>query len=125
MSDDPYQPPAESAVAEMTDQSPWPTIRRIFLAWEKLRLLYNAILIPWTLIGIGSAWPLSNFVLVEIVFCGFAANVLFLAAPAVESYIAWLGFESPMIRWGLFIAGTLFTMLLAAAVVLSVAHPNL
>ena len=125
--DDPYQSPQTATAVESPETdpaAPWPAVRRVFLAWEKLRLLYNAILVPWTLAGLVVSWPPSGVVVAEVLVCGILANVLYLAAPTVESYVAWLGFESPLIRWGLFIAGTLFTMLLAAAYVFSIALPN-
>jgi len=91
----------------------------IFLAWEKLRIIYNLIL---TAIVLGfiiydplmRVWGLRY--LLALVYLCLVANVLFLAGPAVEAYAAWLGFKTTVLRLVLFALGTVLAGLLACCV---------
>lgn len=103
------------------------TSRDIFLAWEKLRLIYNGILIPWTLYATLAVWYVkisfgdvdpsdanywqqwkNYWILVGA--SGIISNVCFLLGPACEVYIAWLGWSPRWLRGTVFVLGTLFTM---------------
>jgi len=81
--------------------------------WEKLRLLYNAVLIPWTVLliavlpGGGTAGP------AEVLVGGVVANVCFCLGPVVETYLAWVGANACLARGWLFALGTGFTALAA------------
>ncbi len=108
----------------MTESSPPPSrtpldiAKPVFLAWEKLRLLYIALLSAWTLL---LAWPMiadNPFTLIALVICGVVANLFYLLGPAIETYIRWLGCEALWVRMLLFISGTLWTALLATAFII-------
>ena len=110
------------AAAEPTVESDsiWPVAKRTFRAWEKLRLLYNGILI-FICVAYAAAWSsLMNieFWLLSIagaIFC----NACFLLGPIVETYVAWLGYRTEKLRLAFMIAGTLATAFVAIAVLTS------
>lgn len=81
--------------------------------WEKLRLLYNAVLIPWTILltavlpGGGTAGP------AEVLVGGVIANVCFCLGPVVETYLVGIGANARTARGWLFALGTGFTAVAA------------
>lgn len=88
--------------------------KRTFLAWEKLRVLYIAILAVVTLLACIMSMPWrdpENLIL--IIPCAIAANVLYLAGPAVDTYIRWLGYRESWPRFAMFIGGTALSAILA------------
>ncbi len=92
-------------------------IRPIFLSWEKLRLVYNAILI---LITLGLMTFQSHlFSNVEfwtaVVFGALVANACFFLGPIIEAYVTWLGYRNVGLRVFLFISGTVVACILAFA----------
>lgn len=111
--------PTDSDAAALVAESPTETLgsiaKQTFFAWEKLRLIYVAILgVETILIGLtgdGAAWDPGFWLIV--ILCAMVANVCFFAGPILETYVRWLGFPTKALRWVLFIAGTLFTGLLA------------
>lgn len=85
--------------------------------WERLRIVYNAILIPWTIVLLLiSTGPPAIIVLVPI--GGILANVLYLLGPAVESYMTWFGVWHVALTVILFLAGLAVTGAAAAVVLL-------
>ena len=92
--------------------------RAVFLQWEKLRLLYLGILIPFTLLVFGASGLLTPAGLVLAVFAGLFANVCYFAGPALETYLRWLGVRGAWPRWLLFAAGTSLTMVLCVGLAL-------
>ena len=93
--------------------------KAIFLAWEKLRIVYNLILAAIVLgfVVCDPAMRVLNLrYLLALVYLCIVANVLFLAGPAVEAYAAWLGFNTRVLRLVLFGLGTIFAGLLAVFV---------
>lgn len=88
--------------------------KRIFLKWEKLRLVYNPILAATFLAASFRSLEMLTQVptLVTLIWAAVGANICFLAGPAVEAYLAWLG-----VRWRpmtaiLFVSGTIFAAVL-------------
>ncbi len=88
-------------------------IKPIFLKWEKLRILYNLILILIVILpqgkDIGSKCTAPN-ILPCLIFGAIAANLFFFAAPIAESYFAWLGIKSKYITLMLFLGGVLLSI---------------
>ena len=88
-----------------------PDPHHVLKRWERLRLVYNAILIPWTVFliailpGGGTAGP------VEVLVGGAIANVCFCAGPVAETYLVRMGANSQIARGWLFALGTGFTAL--------------
>lgn len=68
--------------------------RDVFLAWEKLRLVYNAALVLATLAGMAlnpQASFLDRSFLRLLLYGSVVANVLYCAGPVAEGYLAWMG----------------------------------
>jgi hypothetical protein len=118
-SDNPFSAPSktiESHTSESSqmDDSLGVIAKRTFLAWEKLRLLYNAVLVVET-IAIGlAAHPLllqPEFWVSSVMGAVFA-NACFFLGPIIETYVAWLGHPSRTLRLVMFIVGTVVSCLL-------------
>ncbi len=133
MSLNPYQPVDDSVHAEETlphiplDQ----LARRIFVAWERLRIVYNAILTVTVIcaVGIYLAWyrpasvALGGFFGIVVPVVG--ANLCFFAGPVLETYVAWLGLRTHTLRMVLMFFGTALSMLIAIAWVIALLNPQL
>ena len=92
-----------------------PTLKQVFFAWEKLRVLYVAALAVVTLsnIPIEAMKHLEVWVAVAVLAVG--ANVCYFAGPIAETYLCWLGLRRNMVRTALFVVGTHFAGMLAYA----------
>jgi hypothetical protein len=91
-----------------------PSAAEVFIAWERLRLLYNGLLVAWTLF-LGRD-KLGNPSFQEMLIVGaIVANLGFCLGVTAEGYLALLGLPRRPARWFLFVVGTL-TALLAAAI---------
>ena len=112
----PIVEPSESPAAEpaVVSDSIWPVAKRTFLAWEKLRLVYNAILIVMS-VAYAVAWSLLFAVEFWVIsFIGaIVCNVCFMLGPIIETYVAWLGYRTQELRLVFFIAGTFATAAIA------------
>ncbi len=100
--------------------------RRVFLAWEKLRVRYNVILIAICLFTafLTGAYKLPEFWFACVV-AGLAANVCYFAGPIAETYLNWLKKEeSVSLRNGVFLLGLIFSACLAVAGTLAVGILN-
>lgn len=89
----------------------------IIRRWERLRIVYNLILIPWViaLLGVSTGPP---GIIIIVPFAGILANGLYLLGPAVEAYMTWFGFWHVSMTIGLFLAGLAFTAAAAAVAIL-------
>lgn len=89
----------------------------ILKRWEKLRIVYNLVLIPWTiaLLFFSNAHP-ATVLLLPV--AAIAANVLYLLGPVTEAYLTWFGFWRFWMTVVLFLAGLAFTGVAAAGVLL-------
>jgi hypothetical protein len=96
----------------------------------------NLILVLWTLCWIfatlesfTAAGPEPGYherLRLLILYVGMGAviaNACFFAGPIAVSYVKWIGWRPRWLTPLLFAVGTLFTMLLAAVVVLAIAAP--
>lgn len=90
--------------------------------WEKLRLLYNALLVPWTLLAI-VAWRPNGFgephFMADVIAGGLIANVSFCLGPVFEMYLVQLGANVRGVRTWLFAIGTAFTALAAVIAIMT------
>ena len=108
-------PPAPSA--RMDDEfEPPRSIRsddasamQVFFAWEKLRIIYNIVLVAIVLVMCGRAIP---FIIGEALASALAANLMFCAGPVAECYLHWLGVPRVPARVVLFALGLLMSMAL-------------
>ena len=83
--------------------------KRVFLDWEKMRLIYIGVLVAFTLL-VGFS-ELGNPVFWGVSIVGaIIANLCYFLGPIVDTYVSWLGFRSVALRWTMFVLGTLLTM---------------
>ncbi|HTN77017.1 MAG TPA: hypothetical protein VL096_17280 [Pirellulaceae bacterium] len=108
MSENPY---AASLVEQERIASPVPplpqeaTAREVFVAWEKLRLLFNGTLAAVTLLGaVTGMGALDNQVWV---LSAISFNVLFCVGPVCEGYLTLIGITRRAARVFLFGGGTI------------------
>lgn len=87
--------------------------RSTFRRWERLRIPYNLLLLGFTIWfhwPILAAIPLAPLILFFLLMCALGANACFLAGPAVETYMIWLGFRSRWVPVVLFTGGVLISI---------------
>lgn len=95
---------------------------QIALAWEKLRLWYNAVLAIVALLAVVSV---DASLLVEpramesMILAALAANACFCVGPLLEGYITWFVRPVPWLRRWIFGIGTLGAVGLTLGVVLA------
>jgi uncharacterized protein involved in cysteine biosynthesis len=129
MNDNPYasssKPNAEELGTEPPiDETLLGIARNVFLAWEKLRVLYLGILTLLVLLLVGFSGILNLSLMISIVFGAFFANVFYFAGPVVDTYIRWLGYRNSWPRWVMFIGGTILSIVLAIGLLGSHLLPN-
>jgi len=111
-------PPVAESIATGEASTEWgiqSVARRVFLAWEKLRLHYNAVLIAICLLTAFTtgAYQLPEF-WIACVMAGLAANVCYFVGPVAETYLTWLRKEEAVsLRNALFLIGLTFSAGLA------------
>lgn len=107
---EPYAAPRSQVVPPDSPHRASADARSVFLAWERLRVVYNAVLVIETLV---LALPLltDQGFLVIAVEGAIAANLAFCAGPVAEGYLDLLALPRVPSRWVLMIAGTLLAML--------------
>ena len=69
-----------------------PVLRSTLIRWERLRILYNLILIAIVVLPVGGG-PVELPELADLPILAVGAvlaNLCYLAGPAAESYLAWL-----------------------------------
>ncbi|WPD23603.1 MAG: hypothetical protein SD837_03380 [Candidatus Electrothrix scaldis] len=99
----------------------WIDFKEIFKKWEKLRLVYNLILLIVFVIVVAG----KNKVLWDVglitgwIFDAIGANICFFAAPITESYAYWLGVRGRWITATLFVCGVLISIPLVILFVLA------
>lgn len=98
--------------------------KSVFLAWEKLRIVYLMILALITVLLIGLSGILNLRLLRLIVLGAVVANVAYFAGPTIETYVRWLGYNRAWPRWVMFIGGTLISILLAVGVLATELLPD-
>ncbi len=104
----------------------WYEVRATFLQWEKLRIVYNVVLVALTCIatfGLKPELAMDPGFWLAAVAAGLAANVCFFIGPMAECYIRWLGYRSPVLTYGLFGAGMAFSSAVTLVAAMFV-HPT-
>jgi hypothetical protein len=109
-------------MAENAESSGVLSTRGVFLAWERLRLWYNIVLLAATVLLClrNGQVPVSlaetpRFV-AGFLPLAFAANICFFTGPVIETYARWLGNASPWTRPVIFAAGVAVSLLLCWAI---------
>ncbi len=114
--------------SELSHQEPtfWTETRATFLQWEKLRVIYNVVLIALTCMmtfGLKPELAMDPGFWLEAAVAGVAANFCFFAGPIVECYIRWLGYRSPILTYGIFGVGMAFSCLVTLVAAVLVQSP--
>ncbi len=120
MSDNPYaavQVGLTTGPSDATSNSILSIARRVFLAWEKLRIAFIGILAVPTILMLAASSQVNLSLFILIGFGAVVANVCYMAGPIFETYMQWLGIRTLWLRATLFAAGTLFT---AVAAIISI-----
>lgn len=93
--------------------------RAIFKDWERLRIIYNLILLVVFILMSAEAYyfreigaPQSSFysTLFHAIVYAFIANTLYFAGPALDAYLSWLDIRFKYKRQIIFISGTLLSV---------------
>ena len=118
MQDNPFQSPellAEDAAASAIQRdSQTYRVGDAVVFWEKLRWLYNSILLLFVVAMVILTRGLGAVeVWLEILAGGLLANLCYGAGPLVSAYLAWFGIRSKGLDLFLFASGTALTMVLA------------
>ncbi len=88
-----------------------PALRSIVLRWERLRILYNLLLVGLVLLPTGGSFQLPSLREVPVLAVGAVlANLCFMAGPVAEAYLSWLGLRSRWVTAGLFAGGLLVSI---------------
>ena len=114
------QAPLQALAYETPGQRPKITTKQIFLMWEKLRVVYNVVLlcVVLTVFLLTKRGEVNWFTLGWVCVMGcLGANLCFFAGPAADAYLNWLGYRHAAITAILFALGLLLSILLAAAFV--------
>lgn len=99
--------------------------RAVFLAWERLRLWYNAALAAVVVLLVPLGGPADERELLFLAECAFGANLCFCLGPVVEGYLSLLGVSRRTARGVVFVPGLLLALLLTLTVLfLRIALPN-
>jgi len=99
----------QSAVPLRDIRAAEPTFMEVFFAWEKLRILYNGLLILVVLVRIEFNLQLFFFFLEPAIY----ANLCFCAGPVAEGYLTLIGLPRQQFRWLIFWVGFFITFALA------------
>ena len=105
MTENPYASPndassaATAAGVDEAERTLQAIARRTFLAWEKLRLVYIAVLGLVTVLLVAPAGFLNGRLLVLVLEGAVVANVAYFAGPTIETYVRWLGYDRAWPRW--------------------------
>lgn len=95
-----------------SEAAPAPTLKHIFIAWEKLRVLYVLALAAVTLSSIPLEAMKRLDVWIAVAILAIGANACYFAGPIAETYLCWLGLRRNIVRSVLFVGGTVFAGLL-------------
>ena len=88
-----------------------PAIRSIVLRWERLRILYNLVLLGLVLVPTGGSFQLPSLRELPVLAIGAVmANLCFMAGPVAEVYLSWLGLRSRWVTVVLFAGGLLVSI---------------
>lgn len=114
---------ARSESSKASDHSVFDMARKVFLAWEKLRVLYIAIIGITTILLVYPGYK-NPRVIMLVIEGAVISNLLYFAGPVTETYVRWLGYRGQVLRWVLFLCGTLVTLVLAFFSLVNVLLPN-
>jgi hypothetical protein len=92
--------------------------RQVFLAWERLRIVFNLVLIIFVL-GDASSELSDREFRHFLIRAAFAANVCFCLGPVAEGYLAFFGVQRLIARVVVFVPGMIFGLFTSMGCLLS------
>ena len=126
MNQNPFASPPESIGTDILEEGVQAEARVVrvgeeVIQWEKLRWVYNGLLVMVTLMCLAARidWfsaPLS--LASALVFGSIGANVCYSVGTILGAYLAWIGFNNRHFRLIVFVLGTSFASLLTALTIL-------
>ena len=122
MTENPYSAPnAELVEPSSVTGNRYARVGEVVVTWEKLRLVYNGILAPFSILLFVASLYVGSTKLASfselVIFGGGLANLCFCAGPLVDGYLTWFGIRSRRVTGFLFVSGLLLTMLLVIVAV--------
>lgn len=133
-SNNPYSSPTAEPSPDVSSEPSPPSntlgaiAKRTFLAWEKLRLVYNFVLAALTGLMVALDYETvvhSDSFVMLLVEGAIGANLCFFAGPILDTYFTWLGLKGKWFRVTVFVVGTLFSCLLAFGILAASLLPNM
>jgi hypothetical protein len=120
MEPNPYESPQ---VAQAATANAEPKVPETFLAWERLRIWYNAVLVVAVLLGSIPApqWILSLEFIMNVPQGVILVNLAFSIGMLVEFYLLWFGWWRNWMRTGLFVVGAALSFFVTLSVTLVMA----
>lgn len=113
---DPYAPPSSHLDPQVEQK---PALRELVLAWEKLRILYNALLLLPGLMILFLLVTEENLSVPQVIVMGagvaIGANCCYFLGPAAELYLRGLFRKGEPLgrgRWLIFGSGTMLSLML-------------
>ena len=119
--------PADPTSALSTRDQRCLTIGRVLVTWEKLRILYNAILGVEALFVFFVGWRAAvhfDDIVITIGVGALTANVCFCLGPLMDGYLSWFGLRSYAITACLYVVGLGIAVLLGGILMLALAAPD-
>lgn len=118
----PYAPPATpgpwvQSAKQLPDDSFWALAKRTFIAWEKLRVVFVALLVVETVALIGPLLLFNPQIAFMVIHGAIVVNLFYFAGPIVEILIRRLGYQRPWPRWFMFLSGTALSMIATAIII--------
>lgn len=99
--------------------------KTVFVSWEKLRIVYNAVLLVILIIALTVTHYFNEYgkletgfvdLIFRILIYAMIANMLYFAGPICESYLRWIGAKKTIWRGLLFSAGLIVSIVLEIGV---------
>ena len=125
MEQNPFAAPTDADRSKLTSPPKTDHFARVgveVVKWEKMRLIYNFILVVVT---IGCVFARLDWLdrplqlMATLAFGAVAANLFYGAGTILGAYLAWIGYENRHFRWFVFICGSTLASALAIMTVVS------
>jgi hypothetical protein len=113
-----------SQLSQFVEPSQPVSAREVFLAWERLRLLYNVALAGLVVVLCTAVFDWSAFKVEDILVFAFLANVCFCVGPWVEGWMAMAGFDRAGSRGFVFGVGLVVAAALTYLAIISMTMKN-
>ena len=105
-------PPAAPGIQGPKEEAPSirlveATAMEVFFAWEKLRLVFNGLLVTIAVAMMIHKLAFSPLIAILGAYPALLANLGFSLGPIAEGYLCWFGMQRSAARWCVFGLGSL------------------